>query len=160
MRALRSLVFALVACVTPKPTQPSEPKDIDARTMHLTRRALDDSSGAAIEGRIFDTFHKEPAVGATVIATRTRLPTGQPVESLPDRIATPPEDDEVVRISDENGKYSLDVRPGTFMVTLYYNNVVISVMNIEVVPGFATRVDLTVDRDNNVPGAPLRITRR
>jgi hypothetical protein len=154
------LVLALSACATSKPTPPSEPKDLDARTMHLGRRALDDPNSAAIEGRIYDVVHKEPAVGATVVADPPRRPvtvdeSGHTTPSLAERMAT--QEDEFVRVSDDNGNYILDVPPGTYRVTLYYNNVASSVTGVEVVHGFATRLDLVVDRDVPVRAEPLHI---
>ena len=128
--------------------------------MHLERRALEDSSGAAIEGRVYDAVHKEPAVGATIVADPPRRPVfvdenGRTTPSLPERMAT--QADVLLRVSGDNGNYVVDVPPGTYRVTLYYDYFAIAVTDVEVVHGYATRLDLVVDQDAFVRSEPLHI---
>jgi hypothetical protein len=117
---------------------------LDARTMHLARRAIDNPNTGMIEGhaRVLD----EPLVGVTIIVVPTARPPIDPTLTLPELIATPETPrDGLVRESDDNGNYVVDdLQPGSYDVALYYGDLATTVSNVDVVAGFATRVDLIV----------------
>jgi hypothetical protein len=132
------MLWLLVACGAPKPL-PAEPAIVDARTLEPARRALADSTTAAIGGHVYDRAHHEFVAGAYVVVTSPALPRGS-----------------LAAVSDDNGDYVVsDMPPGTYAVTLYYADVTTGVRNLDVVAGYAARVDLSVDRAVRARGEPL-----
>ena len=108
--------------------------------MHLARRALDDPNTAAIEGIVYDSVHHRFVDGATVIVSSAALPHGSHTA-----------------ISDDNGDYvASDLPPGAYTVTLYLGDFTTGIRNVDLAAGYATRVDLTVDREFHLGGETHR----
>lgn len=85
------------------------------------------ANGMKLNGTIKDKATGEAAIGATVVATSPAL-TG-----------------EQVVITDENGKFGMDVPPGTYTLTIYYNNAPFSREGVVVKKDKATQVAVKVD---------------
>jgi hypothetical protein len=129
---------------TPKPAQPTEPSTLDARTLHVPRRAIDDPNTGAIEGHA--SVDNEPLVETVVLVSPMRRPVVDPTLTLPDLIATP--ETPVygfVRITDSNANYVVDaLQAGAYNVTVLSAYFAMTVTNVDVAAGFATHLDLAV----------------
>ncbi len=82
----------------------------------------------AVRGRVLDKKTKEPVIGATVVATGPAL-QGQQAE-----------------ITDESGGYSIaNLPPGTYVLTVYYNDAQFSRPNVGIEVGKQAYVQVSID---------------
>jgi hypothetical protein len=110
----------LVACSAPAP----KPVTCPATAQHEPRRALDDPSGAAIEGLIRDDNACAPLAAATVIVTGpgTQIPV----------------------LSGDDGRYLVPgLMPGNYKMTIYFCDGWTE-RDVAVIGGYATRVDVVM----------------
>jgi Carboxypeptidase regulatory-like domain/TonB dependent receptor len=86
------------------------------------------STTGAVRGRIIDKKTKEPVIGATVVVTGPAL-QGQQAE-----------------ITDESGAYTLNgLPPGTYVLTVYYNEATFSRPNVNIELGKQAFVAVSID---------------
>jgi hypothetical protein len=83
--------------------------------------------GLKLQGTIKDKATGEAAIGATVVAI------GPAIQG------------EQVVITDEHGRWGLDVPPGTYTLTIYYNNTPFSRSGVVVRKGKSTQLAMKVD---------------
>lgn len=86
------------------------------------------STTGAVRGRVLDKKTKEPVIGATVVATGPAL-QGQQAE-----------------ITDESGNYTIaNLPPGTYVLTVYYNDAQFSRPNVGIELGKQAFVQVAID---------------
>ena len=86
------------------------------------------STTGAVRGRVIDKGTKEPVIGATVVATGPALP-GQQAE-----------------ITDESGGYTIsNLPPGTYVLTVYYNDAQFSRPNVIIEVGKQAFIQVSID---------------
>ena len=99
-----------------------------AQAVDLSDASAQTSTTGAVRGRILDKSTKEPVIGATVVATGPAL-QGQQAE-----------------ITDESGNYALNnLPPGTYVLTVYYNDAQFSRPNVLVELGKQAFVAVSID---------------
>ena len=121
----------LAACSAPASTPvtmepPPQPLRVPIDAREPARRVLADAQTGAIEGTVFDA-PTHAAAEATVLATSPAL-----------------QGERVVIAGSDGSYFAGDLTPGTYIVTVYYDNSTVQVPDIDVVGGYATHVDVVV----------------
>ena len=105
---------------------PPQPLRVPIDAREPARRVLADAQTGAIEGTVFDA-PTHAAAEATVLATSPAL-----------------QGERVVIAGSDGSYFAGDLTPGTYIVTVYYDNSTVQVPDIDVVGGYATHVDVVV----------------